>query len=660
MKIIFKGKYKSITTFESDALSDFTVITGKNGNGKSQLIYCIQPSAIVNRQSPPVTFQLIIEPNLTKIQVSDLLYKSNGAANNSIVRTKIDSYYNLFNSLKPKHKEFHNILIEKEINLRDFLKLDKSQINTLLDIDDFKGYAIPLLSESGFLGQHGMNEESVLTTFKNSLRNDVIQSEIFFKVKEYTNKSLNDFEQEDFFKTPLSEKYIDSSDMFNSKAETIFINYLKRRHDNDYLNYRNERFGETNNVIADFEFEKLYPAPWHIINGILKENKIPLRVKEYNVKDYSESISVDIKFKKEGINDLISFDDLSSGEKVIIGLIMILFTEKYYGQDLNFPELIVLDEPDATLHPEMSKLLIDVLYKSFVVRLGIKVIMTTHSPSTIALTPDGCIYEMSNLPICSLKKISKDSALELLTGVLPTLSIDYKNHRQIFLESPTDVFYFQMLFNKLNSEEPQNGKLYFISNEMGKSNCDWVKAIVSKLREGNVKKAYGIIDWDGKNSSTKEVIVHGENTRYSIENFIYDPIYLCILFLEKLNGAHNIKDELNFDETYNQYNLIFESEQRLQEIWDWFINKFTIRYANLKSQTVTKNVIYYNKSQVKVPDWYLVMQGHQLETKLREVFSSLSKFTSEGELQNNLSIIMAKCFPLVPIESIDVIKELCA
>lgn len=35
MKIDFSGEYKSLKTFVSDELNDFTVITGKNGSGKS-------------------------------------------------------------------------------------------------------------------------------------------------------------------------------------------------------------------------------------------------------------------------------------------------------------------------------------------------------------------------------------------------------------------------------------------------------------------------------------------------------------------------------------------------------------------------------------------------------------------------------------------------
>ena len=149
-----------------------------------------------------------------------------------------------------------------------------------------------------------------------------------------------------------------------------------------------------------------------------------------------------------------------------------LFQNEYYNSNLSFPNLIVFDEPDAHLHPELSGLLIDVLRKTFVIDLGIKVIVSTHSPSTVALSPDDSIFEIKNYPKTELKKIDKDRALDILTGHLPTLSIDYKNHKQIFVESPTDVEYYQTIFNKIYNEERLPYKLYFISNSDGKVNSN--------------------------------------------------------------------------------------------------------------------------------------------------------------------------------------------
>lgn len=656
MKLKLIGHYKSLKDFESDELADFTVVTGKNGTGKSQIIYCLANPKPEN--GPNKTYELILTPKLNRIKVSDLVYKSSGPASISTVKPKLEIWFKAFNELRPKHKKLYEYLLEKGINLKEVIELEKDNFAALLEISELRTYAQELLTERSFGGHLSLPEDVTFQTLKRALTNDIGLYEILFSIKSYKKKKLSEFERNDFFKTPFPDNLIDVSDMFESQIETIFFNYLKRRHENQYLYFRNITYNELNSVIDDKEFERRYPAPWELINKILSDNSIPLQVKTYNTSDYSDEIIIEIKFRKVGIENFITFEDLSSGERVIIGLIIKLFTEKYYETELKFPELVVLDEPDAYLHPEMSKLLIDVVYKSFVKDLGVKVIMTTHSPSTIALTPEDSIYQMSNSPICSLKKISKDVALEILTGMIPTLSIDYKNHKQIFLESPTDVKYFQRLFNKLNSEMVLSHKLYFISNEMGKSNSDWVKGIVSKLREGGVKKSFGIIDWDEKNKSSDSVWVHGENNRYSIENFLYDPIYLSILFLES-NGANNIRNELKFDETYNHYNLANETTDRLQEIWDWVLKKVEDTFPALKAQPDKIGLVYYNNKKILAPKWFTKMQGHEMEEKLRKIFASLAKFTSEGDLQNSLSVIMAKCYPLVPKDSIELLKKLC-
>ncbi|MGN6194710.1 MAG: AAA family ATPase [Ginsengibacter sp.] len=655
MKINFTGKFKSLNTFESEDLFDFAIITGKNGSGKSQLLHTIQET--YNQPTNNArTYSLKIQPTPTKVQIENLIYKNTTVSFGSI-KPKMDQFINRFNSLHPLIKEFYALLYENNINIKSFLGLKISELEKLFSPKNLESYLKTILKENGFSGFGGISDVNLLLLrLHNLIQNDIHLFDILLIIKDFKNKDFYSVNKNDFYSTPIPEKYIDTSDLFGSQVEMIIHNYLKRRKQNDYENYRKERYNEQNNAIADDEFEKKYPAPWDIINRILKEHEIGIQIQEYKLKDYSEEMITEVKFYKSEISDFVSFQDLSSGEQVIISLILKLFTKAYYERELTFPDIFVLDEPDAYLHPEMSKLLIDVLYKSFVNDLGIKVILTTHSPSTVALSPEECIYELKNTPHCSLKKINKDEALNILTGVLPTLSIDYKNHKQIFLESPTDVVYFQNLFNKMNTEEKLNYKLYFISNEKGKSNCDWVKDIVNKLKDGGMSKVFGIIDWDGKNSSSLEVLVHGEGKRYSIENFLYDAIYLSVLFLE-MNGANNIRKELIFSETYNQYNLANESQERLQQIWNWLIEKICKEFPIFEA-LYNEEILYYNGITVKIPSWYLKMKGHDLEEKLRKCFPSLSKYEDEGKLQKHLSIIMAKCYPFIPSESINIIKTL--
>ncbi|WP_371198028.1 AAA family ATPase [Flavobacterium sp. MEB061] len=377
-----------------------------------------------------------------------------------------------------------------------------------------------------------------------------------------------------------------------------------------------------------------------------------------NKKEFSTDITIDIIIIKKSTDENIPFIDLSSGEKVIFGLILKLFTSEYYLRNLNFPDLIILDEPDAHLHPEMSYLLINVLQNTFVTKFGIKIILTTHSPSTIALLNEDNIYQISNGQNTFLKKISKDDALKLLTSFIPTLNIDYKNHKQVFTESPTDRFYYQTIFDKLSQHKDYPFKLYFISNGYGKGSSTQVKETITAIRNSENKSFFGVIDWDteNKDSDNEFIKIHGENSRYSIENYVYDPIYLIIQLMEL--KAHNIHSSIGIDETYNQYQIGTQQELGKLAI-KWFFDKYYTKFPMHEDAKNNKRTVkFLNGIEYELPIWYLEFQGHDLEIKLKVVFPALEKFRDEGELQKNLSIISAKCFPFVHLDTVELFEKI--
>ncbi len=66
-----------------------------------------------------------------------------------------------------------------------------------------------------------------------------------------------------------------------------------------------------------------------------------------------------------------------------------------------------------------------------------------------------------------------------------------------------------------------------------------------------------------------------------------------------------------------------------------------------------------NHKVIHLPKWYTEMKGHELETKLKTVFPSLEgKFRSEGKMQEELTKIIAKSFPFIPLETAKLIKRL--
>jgi len=651
MKIVLGTEYKSLAPFESEELTDLCVITGKNGSGKTQLLQLFWEKSQNKVQVSTINLSVLPNIDFQKMQFEGIAKAHSSPIGYDTWKNKINGY---LTNWTPQVREFFNYIIDKKLEDSIQVLNLKGARNLLSNELDYR----TLVAKA--LGDH-ITADKITYQHENSLiaklQNINIFINIIKEICEFTGKKVNELVVPDFFKTPIKEHLLDHTSLFTSQIETVFFNYARRRDINIRGWVLKTTDGEKNNSVLDTEFVSKSIPPWTLINNIFETHNIDFYIKEIPRNEFTSEVPIIVELFKKSINKQIEFGLLSSGEKIIIGLILKLFTGIYYDGKLEFPELLLLDEPDAHLHPEMSKLLLDILHETFVKKYGIKVILTTHSPSTIALVPENCIYQLINGNETKLKKISKDYALEILTSFIPTLSIDYRNHKQVFVESPTDVAYYQRIHDRHHQNKKLSSKLYFISNTAGKSNCSNVYKIVKEIRNSGNTTSYGIVDWDLINQPEQYIAVHGYNERYSIENFILDPIYVVCLLIE-LKNAHNICQSIGVDLIYNQYSLGEQSVEKLAEITRHFFSEFEKKYPSYKYNSEKCRISYYNGKTVDFPIWYLQMKGHDIVTKIKVVFPALAKYTNEGELQNALSIISAKCYPFVPLTTITTIENI--
>ncbi|MBM9539067.1 ATP-binding protein, partial [Desulfobulbus alkaliphilus] len=92
--------------------------------------------------------------------------------------------------------------------------------------------------------------------------------------------------------------------------------------------------------------------------------------------------------------------------------------------------MMLFDEIDAPLHPSMSRNVIHTITNTLVDGFGIKVIATTHSPSTVALAPEGSVHVM-NPGRPGVHASSKAEALNILTVGVPTIAMSFDGRRQV-------------------------------------------------------------------------------------------------------------------------------------------------------------------------------------------------------------------------------------
>ena len=665
MKIQLTKLYKSLQPFTSEELSNFTIIIGKNGSGKSQLVQKFTELEKSKNPHDRKNSGIIITPEMKSLYTDTFVIENIKSVSPNEYRAAYNDLYQKYinymhtNEINKAWNNLYNkklaseTIIKFEINIFDDtqelknLLSDNGNLFVTSDVEH-----LPIISKPG--------EDRTLPLFKEYLtllKESLKIYDVSLLVCEYHNKNIWELNENDFYTATIPEKYLEKADLIESKIETIFYNYLRKRKKNAIDYFEKKENGQINSSISKEEFEKKHSDPIRQFNSILQSSEIPYFFKEIPDKEFSPETNVHFGLIKKKSESKIQLKDLSSGEKIIFGLITKVFNSAFYSGDLKYPNIIILDEPDAHLHPEMSKILLEVLNETFVKKIGIKVILTTHSPTTVALAPEESIFQLNNEPETSLKKITKDDALKILTNGLPNLSIDYKNHRQIFVESPTDLEYYQMIFNKLNSDIPQIHQLYFISNALGKGNCTQVVNIVKDLRDAGNSTSYGIIDWDKKNPGKDPISVHGKGKRYSIENYIFDPIYLSILLLER--EFKPLMSVLEYQITDIPYDLMKCGKG--QKAIDYIVELLEPRnqQTGMNKNTVSHN---YGNYSYNIPIWFTDLNGHKLKEQLIDQFQILAhmKEGNEYRIEKKLMNIIGRMYPSVPGDTIDLLKKLAS
>lgn len=406
---------------------------------------------------------------------------------------------------------------------------------------------------------------------------------------------------------------ISSNEIFSSQFASIFKLYQMRYDENKYLLFKNETDGEDNDVLSDDDFIATYgPKPWELINEMLEFAHLPYRV-NHPTGHRETSFHLCLTEINSGIQ--IQVNDLSTGEKVLMSLALSIYNS---NEESARPDILLLDEPDAPLHPEFSKVLISAVENSIVKKAGVKVIVSTHSPTTVAIAPEESIYRMVKSEGCP-KKVCKQQAVNTLVQDLDNIRLSYENRRQVFVESNYDVQYYNRLYSLIDesfSTIPQ----FLPPRSSGGSNCDEVSSIVNELRRLGNDLVYGIKDFDNKNHSSEYVYVIGEGKRYAIDNYIFDPIYVAFLLIrESIIKTTDI--ELP---TFTYVALSNISEAQIQTLIDYIIKSLDLNSNNIVEYQTQGGETF------KISQEYCKLQGHELENRIVKKWPRLNAIKGKG------------------------------
>jgi len=590
MKIKITQKHKSINPPCEFEFPDFSVLTGKNGSGKTHLL------------------ESIANNNISEVIVNGSILKN--------IR------YIGFNGLNPN--------IQETCDPQSIVQHIKNACN------------IYIQAKQNASRQPQTNNLNRLLQYVS----DGNMKRFITKTVEGTKKAFDQLTEDDFADN-FDISLMGQNDFFTAQFALIFKNYHRRQEENNINEYYSSKGQPISKpVLSKDEFENKFGIPpWEFVNKILFETNIPYEVNSPIGTRLDSNFNFKLKDRVAGFE--ISSMDLSTGEKVLMSLALAIYNT---GGDLGKPDLLLLDEPDAGLHPSMSKMMVDVLNKNIVLENKIPTVVSTHSPTTIIASDGISVYQMirgNNVPT----KIPTQQAIEILSSDIPFLKISNDKRRQVFVESKYDVNFYELLTNiyvrlELLPAEP----IFLPARTSSGSNCTDVIEIVTNLSRNGNDQVYGIIDWDTTNRSSDRVIVLGENDRYSIENYLLDPFLLGLLLIRerKLNFSDfGLSNYTNYSDVGKLTNV--DAQQILDEI----LKKIGLHSTNLEQSQL------YNGWTLHISQEFNKHQGHELESLYKTKFSFLNAYQREDALKKDIIEKVINDYPqFTPTPIFETIKKI--
>ncbi len=484
MHLELKHPHLSIKKINAFSLPEFSVLIGRNGVGKTQILDGI---ATGNISVPGIE-----TPEIEKFDISSFQIKDSGSAgwgNAYFALVTADHYFSTAGSPSPFEiaKQVFTKLMEELIEEG---KVDQSHQKEhqfreqLYSIPDFSGLE-NIKKDSPAFGYFRSIKENVLnklrsksqnrgssTNFpKNSLRNDpAILLTMAMKINQKLPHELN---REDILRAANYE-----GELVENKISQLFARYKFEQY--VWAHTQSEETRKSVETLME-EYRKAMRPPWEVLRKTLNQLResssepslfnFEFSDPEYDRLEFSnyQQYTFQTEFTNRSTGDSYSIQHLSSGEKILLCLTLAMFN-KYIGR--RQPRLVLLDEIDALLHPSMISALIAGL-KNLFVNNGTRVIMATHSVTTVSMLDEGETYGVSRIGnAVSVQPVSRSEAVSQLSEGLATIDTGLKI---IATETATPITILTEGYNTLHLKKWVSlffpGKIHvFEGLEDGKSN----------------------------------------------------------------------------------------------------------------------------------------------------------------------------------------------
>ena len=537
--------YKNIKAgFEWNDIPRFAVIVGENGSGKTALLEQI---SLLSKDSEEYSiFQNSLDNKILyydNIMLQNQHYNYNDSINplkklieqetyrvpydDLIYQIRIDELSNMGISRAP-HNDLNNQLQRniQTITFEEFLEEDFSNFNqkTQEIIRIYKDKFIERFKPFNyFLKRHNKTIKDLLLNMSKD------------EVKQWLD-SLTDI---NFNSTPA---------IFNQELLLNIFGHYFIIHEK-YKRELERQYPEKLVKEIKEEVEKeIGKNPLDRINEILQQYYPKYEVEVS--RDVSDNIQL-ICRERQNRNE-VPLNQLSLGEQIIISLVL----WQYENTSLD-SVILLLDEPDAHLNPKMAKMLIDILKNVVVEKFNCQLIMTTHSPSSVAYCEEEDLFFMEEGKIRSIEK--KETIEKLSEGVMTfnyaisVIEQIQQSNKILMVEGETDKLHIENFYQLKGEKLP-----FKIIACNGASNMRHVAIAFEQLKIPHEKILF-LCDYDKEGRGIYEQIkskytaiytldtesLSKDNDRIRLKNYPIEMLYpLDILKNNNLLEELGLKDYL--------------------------------------------------------------------------------------------------------------------
>ena len=433
MHIELKHPYLSIKKMNGFALPDFSVLIGRNGVGKTQLLDAIAQGF--------VTVSGIPRSRIEKYDINSFQPPNGGSANwggSMFAESTAQRFF--AQKSAPTLAEisgniFQNILNDFQLGdstdeRRDFEATLRKEIQNVPDFDVFRtikgndavsAYSQKIMSEviNPFRSGRGNNRTSSDSQKVSCEYDSAVLLSLAMKLN---GKLPHELTREDV----LQAAYYEGGTIAN-KVSQIFTRYKVEQFAWAYT-----QGSAGKGIIQDLmaEYLRQNPPPWVILrNGLdrMREGSDDPQLFDFEFSDPQDDHIIfmdhsqylfEATFRNRSTGESYSVGTLSSGEKILMSLCLASFNQTMGGR---LPNLVLLDELDAVLHPSMISALIAGL-KYLFVNNGTPIVMATHSVTTVSLLEEGEIFRVArNGGEVDVQPVPKGHAVHELSEGLATI-----------------------------------------------------------------------------------------------------------------------------------------------------------------------------------------------------------------------------------------------